>query len=407
MSHPTIARIVKTSDGVFDGEGDDLDILRRALEATDLIDVLADPHADFTVFAPTDDAFIELARSLGADLDDGDDEGAFNAIVEALTTLSPDGDPIPLLKDVLLYHVVPGARDVADLQKEGTIETALGVTFDVNGTELNDQDPDIENPEFIHGLTDIQASNGTIQVIDRVLLPLDLPNGEEAPAPQPTIADIVAESGGEFDGNGGDFDILFQALKAADLVDVVANPEADFTVFAPTDDAFIALARDLGAQIEDGDEAGAFNAIVETLTELSPDGDPIPLLTDILLYHVAPGGRTVEELQDDRKIETASGETIKIKGTELKDQDPDIQNPEFVEGATDIEAANGVIQVIDRVLLPLDVPGADDDGDESADDAQEGMAAAESFDFVDMDMSDAKDYGMWPNKHLYDDGCFG
>ncbi len=75
------------------------------------------------MFAPTDDAFIELARNLGANVEDGDDEAAFNAIVEALTALPPDSDPIPLLKDILLYHIAPGARDVAGLQESGSIET--------------------------------------------------------------------------------------------------------------------------------------------------------------------------------------------------------------------------------------------------------------------------------------------
>ena len=195
MTHPTIADVVNRSDGVFDGEGEDFDILRRALEATDLVDVLADPHADFTVFAPTDAAFIELARSLGAELEDGDDAGAFTAIVEALTKLSPDGDPIPLLKDVLLYHVAPGGLAMSRTsRRNGTIETALGVDIHVDGTELSDQDPDIENPEFVEGLTDIQTSNGVIQAIDRVLLPVDVPGSDDV-----DDAGVIACSGDSID----------------------------------------------------------------------------------------------------------------------------------------------------------------------------------------------------------------
>lgn len=182
----TIADIVLKSGGDFDGDGSDFDILLQALKATDLLDAVADPHADLTVFAPTDDAFIALARDLGADIEDGDDAGAFQAIVATLTDLAPDGDPIPLLKDVLLYHVSPGGQTVDHLQAEGTIDTLLGVTFHVNGTELNDQEPDIENPEFIEGLTDIHAANGVIQGIDRVLLPIDLP---EPPASDDNVAD--------------------------------------------------------------------------------------------------------------------------------------------------------------------------------------------------------------------------
>lgn len=194
----------------------------------------------------------------------------------------------------------------------------------------------------------------------------------------PTIADIVLQSGGDFDGDGGDFDILLQALQAADLVDVVADPHADLTVFAPTDAAFIALAQDLGADIEDGDDAGAFQAIVATLTDLAPDGDPIPILKDVLLYHVSPGGRTVEDLQHEGTIDTALGVTFHVNGDELNDQDPDIENPEFIEGLTDIQAANGVIQAIDRVLIPIDLPGGSAGDDDVAD------CGADSFDFAAM-----------------------
>lgn len=220
-------------------------------------------------------------------------------------------------------------------------------------------------------------------------------HGEDQNTAPPTIADIVLQSGGEFDGDGGDFDILLQALQATDLVDVVADPDADFTVFAPTDDAFIELARSLGAHVDDGDDAGAFNAIVEGLTTLAPDGDPIPLLKDVLLYHVSPCGRNVEQLQADGTIETALGVTFHVNGTELDDQDPDIENPEFVEGLTDIQASNGVVQVIDRVLLPIDVPGSDDDG---------GTASDDSFDFDDTAMAGDSTPTDAP---VYDDACMG
>ncbi len=360
---PTIAEIVQQSGGDFDGNGCDFDILLQALIAADLVGAVSDPHDDLTVFAPTDAAFIELARSLGAEVEDGDDAAAFDAIVAALTELG-GGDPIPLLKDVLLYHVSDGGRTVEQLQHDGTIETKLGETFHVDGKELNDKDPDIENPEFIKELTNIKASNGVIQGIDRVLLPIDLPPAKSE-EPEPTIADIVALSGGEFDGDGSDFDILLNALQAAGLVEAVSDPHDDLTVFAPTDDAFIELARSLGAEVEDGDDAAAFNAIVATLTELG-GGDPIPLLKEVLLYHVSDGGRTVEQLQDDGTVETKQGETIHVDGHELDDKEPDLENPEFIEGLTDIEVSNGVIQGIDRVLLPVDLPGGptNPDGDD-------------------------------------------
>ncbi|MEL6216711.1 MAG: fasciclin domain-containing protein, partial [Pseudomonadota bacterium] len=71
------------------------------------------------------------------------------------------------------------------------------------------------------------------------------------PEPEPTIVDVVLDvSGAEgLDDNGDDFDILREALIATDLVGTLADPNADFTVFAPTDAAFIQLARDLGADV--------------------------------------------------------------------------------------------------------------------------------------------------------------
>jgi serralysin len=171
-----------------------------------------------------------------------------------------------------------------------------------------------------------------------------------------TIADIVLESGGSFDQDDTDFDILLQALQATSLVDAVADPDADLTVFAPTDDAFDDLAESLGADVADGDEAGTFGAIVDALTALSPDGDPIPLLQDVLLYHVSAGGKTFDEIEAAGEVETLLGSTFQVENGELIDADPTIENPRFVDGATDIAAANGTIQVLDGVLLPIDVP---------------------------------------------------
>lgn len=266
------------------------------------------------------------------------------------------------LTAVLTYHAVPGEMMSADLVgQQLASETAQGITVEIEAT------------------ADVEMSNDVIHVVDAAVLPMYPSNYRTGPRTmtnKPTIAEIVLQSGGEFDGDGSDFDILLQALQATDLLDVVADPHADFTVFAPTDDAFIALARDLGAEIEDGDDAGAFQAIVGTLTDLAPDGDPIPLLKDVLLYHVSPGGQTVCDLQAEGTIDTALGVTFDVQGTELNDQDPDIENPEFIEGLTDIHAANGVIQGIDRVLLPIDLPEPPPSDDNVAD------CGADSFDFV-------------------------
>ena len=100
-----------------------------------------------------------------------------------------------------------------------------------------------------------------------------------------TITDIVAASGGEFDKNRNDYDILLTAVITAGLAETLADPDAGFTVFAPNDRSFIRLARDLG--FRGRSEQGAWEFLVAALTDLG-GGNPIPVLESILLYHVVP-----------------------------------------------------------------------------------------------------------------------
>ncbi|MEM7678680.1 MAG: fasciclin domain-containing protein, partial [Myxococcota bacterium] len=335
----------------------DFSLLVRALEATDLVDTLAAAN-DITVFAPTNAAFAALAAELGFEGDPSDEDAVFGAIAEALSGLAPDGDPIPLLTDVLLYHVSGGAKTAAEIDAAEVIETLQGATFATEGAELIDNEPDIENPEIV--ASDILASNGTLQVLDRVLLPIDIPGNDATPDPEPepdpeptlTLTGIVAESGGEFDQNDADFDILLNAVTAAGLADALADPEADLTVFAPTDAAFIKLAQTFGFKGEG--EGAAFDYIVDALTLLSGGADPIPLLTDVLLYHVAPTSLESGEVLASATIETLLGVEIGVDGLTLVDKDPDVADPTLI--ATDIEATNGIAHVIDGVLLPADLP---------------------------------------------------
>ena len=116
------------------------------------------------------------------------------------------------------------------------------------------------------------------------------PGGDFRGVDEPmTITDIVLQSGGDFDDNPRDFDILLNAVVTADLAGVLADPEATLTVFAPNDRAFMRLATDLGFESKGGyDEEAVWNFIVGALTDLG-GGDPIPVLTDVLTYHVAGG----------------------------------------------------------------------------------------------------------------------
>ena len=323
------------------GGSDDFNILVKALGAAGLVGAVQDAN-DVTVFAPTDAAFTQLAIDLGFDGDASDEDAVFGFIAEALAGLAPDGNPIPLLTDILLYHVSPGAKTAAEVDAADQVTTLLtGATFGSEGTELVDNEPDVENPNIV--TPDIPASNGTIQVLDRVLLPIDIPGNE----PLPNIVDIA--------GGSDDFNILVNALAAAGLVDAVRGLD-DITVFAPTDAAFTQLAIDLGFDGDTADEAAITGFIVDALAGLAPDGNPIPLLTDILLYHVSPGAKTAAEVDAADQVTTLlTGATFGSEGTELVDNEPDVDNPNIV--IPDIPASNGTIQVLDRVLLPIDIPG--------------------------------------------------
>ncbi len=174
---------------------------------------------------------------------------------------------------------------------------------------------------------------------------------------QPTIAGIVAQSGGAFDHNRNDNDLLLTALQTANLTSALDDPNSDLTVFAPNDWAFILLARDLGYPYYD--EQGAWNFLVAALTAIG-GGDPVPTLTAVLTYHVSPESLTTADIAQKRRdgetIATLQGATITpLRGGRLEDQEPDVADP-VLKGPVNIVASNGIIQPISRVLIPVNLP---------------------------------------------------
>lgn len=343
----TITEIVSQSGGDFDRNFYDYDILLNAVLAADLASFLSSNDQNLTVFAPNDLAFIRLARNLG--YDGHDEQGAFNAIVSTLTELG-EGDPIPLLTSILSYHVLPKSLTLRQVVRSKNLETALdGATILSNRYALIDNEPELRNPYIVFRNSNIRASNGIVHTISRVLIPLDLDN---TPDSAKTITDIVASSGGEFDHNYHDFDLLLNAVIAADLGNALATLD-NLTVFAPTDAAFVRLARTLGYR--GYNEEKAFNFIVATLTELG-DGDPIPLLTSVLQYHVSNDALSLTEITSSEEISTLlEGAVITPKGNRLKDLDAGVRDPRLIIRKGDLRASNGLIQPINRVLLPLAV----------------------------------------------------
>jgi uncharacterized surface protein with fasciclin (FAS1) repeats len=168
-----------------------------------------------------------------------------------------------------------------------------------------------------------------------------------------SLADRLADSGTGFDANALDFDLLNAALEAAGLTAALDDNAADLTLLAPTDAAFLRLARDLGYAGKG--EQGAFDAIVAALTTLG-GGDPIPLLTKVLTYHVGTESLTRAEIRSSTTIDTLAGETISPFGNRLGDLDPSLPDAKVIGGRADLETGNGIIQAIDRVLLPADLP---------------------------------------------------
>ncbi len=175
--------------------------------------------------------------------------------------------------------------------------------------------------------------------------------------PASTIAQIVAASGGQFDTTSRDFDILLTAATTAGLVGALDDPSATLTLFAPNDAAFVRLARDLG--YPGFEEQGAWQFLVTALTALG-GGDPIPVLTNVLLYHVAPGDLDVSDfaLASDTSTPVTTlltGATFQPSGRTLIDNEPDLANARLWL-PFDVPASNGRIHLISRVLIPLDLP---------------------------------------------------
>jgi uncharacterized surface protein with fasciclin (FAS1) repeats len=345
---PTIAELLARSGTGFDNRPNDFDMLNAALDAAGLTGALDAPDADLTLFAPTDAAFIRLAQSLG--YAGSDEAGAFGAIVDALTTLG-GGDPIPLLTQVLTFHVAPSARTAAEIASQTSISTLAGLAISPFGLSLGDLDPTAADPRIIFFRADQQAGNGIIQAIDRVLLPADLPEAVPSQPALPTLSDLLAASGPGFDTNPHDYDILNAALDATGLADVLANADATLTLLAPTDNAFLKLSRTFG--YFGRDEGEAFSAIAAGLSRAAPDGDPIPLLTEILTYHVTGGSFSRAQLDAAGDVMTVQGGTLAVEGRFIIDADPDTTSG-FLGAKSDIQAANGVLHSINGVLLPFD-----------------------------------------------------
>jgi len=224
------------------------------------------------------------------------------------------GNPT-LLTALLQYHVVSGEVNSSDLTNGpvGTLLSGQSINVDVSGGMVT------LNGSSKVTAADIDASNGVIHVIDEVLLPADF-------AAQ-TIVQIAASN--------PDFSILVKALLKPELADLYAaanNPTSNLTVFAPND--------------------AAFNATLNALGKESIDDLPIDLLKEIVTYHILGGAVMSNELSNGDVATLLPGESVTV----------DITDGVKINGANvlapDIKAINGVVHVVESVLLPSYVASA-------------------------------------------------
>jgi uncharacterized surface protein with fasciclin (FAS1) repeats len=261
--------------------------LEAAIIEAGLESALQDPGATLTVFAPDDQAFEALAGSLGTDV--------------------PGLLALPNLADILLYHVlgvqvpssaVTNGAIVQPLSNSNTLKltvTYLGAVF-VNQAEVTG--------------VDITVDNGVVHVLNGVLLPVQ------------TVVDIALNNG---------FTYLATAVVTAELLPALTNPFATYTVFAPTNEAFDALASDLGTDI-----AGLL---------------ALPILSEVLTYHVLSTEVPSSAVTNGAIVQPLSAmNTLKltVTGAGL------VYVNQAQVTAVDITADNGVVHVINSVVLPFE-----------------------------------------------------
>ncbi|MEM8687940.1 MAG: fasciclin domain-containing protein [Pseudomonadota bacterium] len=169
-----------------------------------------------------------------------------------------------------------------------------------------------------------------------------------------TILGIVVDAS----NNAGEFNILRGALELfPDLVGAAGDPNSTLTVFAPTDQAFLNLANVLNPGVGN-DETAAIHTLADVSALLSPSDDPAAFLKTVLGYHIAGEALTGDQVAASSSISTLADTNIRPNGLTLRDKDPDFTNPVVTNPAgseNGILADNGVVHVIDNVLLPFDI----------------------------------------------------
>jgi transforming growth factor-beta-induced protein len=283
-------------------QANQLNALVAAVGKAGMSATLSAPNANLTVFAPTDAAFNTLATQLG-----------FANATAMVNALSPAD-----LASILTYHVLPAKKSAADLQVGGSTQaTAYSFTGSATTLKLNTSSGVAITDAVLataHVITaDVAADNGVVHVVDKVLVP-------------PGVLNVVQMA----QANPATFSSLVGAVVSTGLAPTLSGT-GPFTVFAPTNAAFSA----------------------------APSGLSTYQLTSVLLYHVLSGQVLSSQIPFGTPVATldtttlggatVAPETITIN-SDLTIADKTAIPAKLV--ATDVRAKNGVIHVIDKVLIP-------------------------------------------------------
>ncbi|MBM3184845.1 MAG: fasciclin domain-containing protein [Bacteroidetes bacterium] len=261
--------------------------LVTAVVRAELLPALTNPLANYTVFAPTNQAFDNLATAL-------------NTTVSGLLAL-------PNLADVLTYHVL-GTEVPSSAVTNGAIVQPLSSTNTLKLTATSTGNVFVNQAQVTS--VDINADNGIVHVLNAVVLPVE------------TVADVAIDNG---------FSTLVTAVVTAELLPALTNPLANYTVFAPTNDAFDDLADELGTTV---------NGLLA-----------LPGLADILTYHVL-GTEVLSSAVTNGAVVQPLSTTNTLKLTATADGDVFVNQAQVT--AVDINADNGVVHVLDAVVLPIE-----------------------------------------------------
>ncbi|WP_222933062.1 fasciclin domain-containing protein [Fulvivirga aurantia] len=280
-----------------------LTILLDALVEVDLDDDLLNAN-EITVFAPTNTAFEAALEAYG---------------VDNLAQLTAEIGGEANLATVLNFHVVPAVAFAADLQEGAQeFETLSGESLTVTKSGANVTVTDAAGSTYSVTTADVEIENGVVHVIDGVLLPtIDLP----------TIVEASTSAG---------LTTLLDAVTAAELATTLTSA-SEITVFAPSNEAFVGLLERY--------DASDLNDLVAKIG--------IDAVTEVLTFHVVPAVAFSHDLENDSQtFETLQGQEITVTKSGSSVTVTDYLNFTYTVTTADVAIENGVVHVIDGVVLP-------------------------------------------------------